>query len=206
MKQQSIRKNWWLVRHAPVSTKMLYGHLDVEADFSNDCKLALLADRLPSDGAVYTSDLQRCTQTAKRLQQSQGSMKNGYKALASLREQNFGLWEGCHYSDLEVSDPENYTAFWKDPAHNSPPCGESFADLAIRVQMQIESILLQEKAEDLTLVVHAGTIRGILGMALQLEPQKMLAFSIAPLSLTRLSSYTSNGDTTWQVDYINQEI
>ncbi len=53
-----------------------------------------------------------------------------------------------------------------------------------------------------TLVVHSGTIRAALCVALDLTPQAALRFVIDPLSLTRIDRLA----TGWRVVSVNQRI
>ena len=93
---------------------------------------------------------------------------------------------------------ETYVQFWNDPAGGRPPGGESFADQVTRVRLGLSRI----GAGPATLVVHSGTIRAALCIALDLTPQAALRFVIDPLSLTRIDRLT-NG---WRVVAVNQRI
>ncbi|PHQ71021.1 MAG: phosphoglycerate mutase [Sneathiella sp.] len=198
------QKNWWLVRHAPVITDILYGHTDLPADFSDTERLAALGRTLPATGAIYSSDLQRCFQTAELIFTSNGGESPFITKVASLREQHFGEWEGRKYEETEASSPSEYHSFWEEPALTSPPGGESFANLVTRVAAQVDAMLSLDAA-DIVMVVHAGTIRAILGTALGMTPARMLSFAIAPLSLTHLRSFSRDGTTTWQVSFVNNQ-
>ena len=55
-------------------------------------------------------------------------------------------------------------------------------------------------AGDVVLVVHSGTIRAVLAIALDLAPDSALRFVIDPLSLTRIDRL----DGGWRVVAVNQ--
>ena len=55
-------------------------------------------------------------------------------------------------------------------------------------------------AGDAVLVVHSGTIRAVLAIALDLAPDSALRFVIDPLSLTRIDRLADG----WRVDAVNQ--
>jgi len=196
------QKSWWLIRHAPVLSGKLYGHSDLPADFSNSARLEALSRMIPQSGHFYSSDLQRCVQTAERISALMEIKEPLITKVKALREQNFGRWEGCGYEEIEVSYPDEYRAFWKDPAINYPPGGESFADLAARVAEQMNDMLMTDN-DEIVMIVHAGTIRAVLGAALGMAPERMLSFVIDPLSLTRLRSFTLNGKASWEVRVVN---
>ena len=203
MDDEYVEKNWWLVRHAPVASKTIYGHLDLQADFSDRRRLKELAAQLPDDGAFFSSDLIRCTETMRQVLALKATDGPRYVELPMLREQSFGNWEGRSYGEVERDDPKMYRSFWENPAANRPVGGESFSEMAARVQGTLAELLGANDDNNIVIVAHAGTIRAAVGLALGLEPQKMLSLSVAPLSLTRLTSFRKGTETSWQVSCIN---
>jgi alpha-ribazole phosphatase len=113
----------------------------------------------------------------------------------AFREQNFGAWTQRRHSDLAAELGEAYREFWRSPAINRPPGGESFVDQIARV----EAGLAQLPAGDVILVVHSGTIRAALAIALDIAPENALRFVIDPLSLTRIDRL----DDAWRVVAVN---
>jgi alpha-ribazole phosphatase len=89
-----------------------------------------------------------------------------------------------------------YRDFWKSPASNRPPGGESFVDQIFRATKGLAAL----PAGDVVLVVHSGTIRAALAIALDLKPDGALRFVIDPLSLTRIDRL----DAGWRVVAVNQ--
>ena len=65
-----------------------------------------------------------------------------------------------------------YREFWKSPASNRPPGGESFVDQIARATAGLANL----PAGDVVLVVHSGTIRAVLAIALDLAPDSALRF------------------------------
>ena len=78
---------------------------------------------------------------------------------------------------------------------NRPPGGESFVDQIERARAGLAHL----PAGDAILVVHSGTIRAVLAIALDLAPDYALRFVIDPLSLTRIDRL-ANG---WRVVAVN---
>ncbi|MEH6545362.1 MAG: histidine phosphatase family protein [Sneathiella sp.] len=205
MDQLYQQKNWWLIRHAPVVTDKIYGQMDVVADYSNTVRLEEIARSLPDGAVYYSSDLQRCTQTAGRVQSQRSEESQTIEQFTHLREQTFGTWEGRSYSEIKDNDADAYEDFWLDPASNTPGGGESFTAMSKRVTILLEEWIMKETDRNIVVSTHAGPIRAIIGYALNLTPQKMLSLSIAPLSVTRLKSFTCGTDTNWQIDCINDQ-
>ncbi len=115
---------------------------------------------------------------------------------AAFREQDFGAWTGRRHNDLTTELGDAYQAFWKSPAGNRPPGGES---LSIRSIARGDG-LSRLPAGEAVLVVHSGTIRAVLAIALDLAPDNALRFVIDPLSLTRIDRL----DGGWRVGSVNQ--
>ncbi|MCF8465773.1 MAG: histidine phosphatase family protein [Sneathiella sp.] len=203
MDDDYVEKNWWLVRHMPVASKTIYGHLDLPAAFSDRRRLKELAGQLPGDGSFFSSDLIRCTETMRQILAVMAIDDPRCIELPRLREQSFGNWEGRTYSEIERDDPKMYKSFWEDPAASRPVGGESFNEMVIRVQGTLAELLSAHNDNNIVIVAHAGTIRAAVGMALDLEPQKMLSLSVSPLSLTRLTSFSKGVETNWQVSCVN---
>jgi alpha-ribazole phosphatase len=115
---------------------------------------------------------------------------------AAFREQDFGDWTGRRHNDLAAELGETYREFWKSPAGNRPPGGESFVDQISRARTGLASL----PTGDVVMVVHSGTVRALLAIALDLAPDNALRFVIDPLSLTRIDRL-ENG---WRVGFVNQ--
>ncbi|MEX1035189.1 MAG: histidine phosphatase family protein [Sneathiella sp.] len=196
-------RQWWLVRHAPVTSGKIYGHLDLPADFSDMVRIRELASSLSRDSVVISSDLARCRETAQHILMLQNTPDKPVQELSSLREQNFGMWEGKSHKEVEVSDPVYYEKFWQNPSMNKPESGESFFELVLRVRAEVKTLQGMSDERDIVMVTHAGVIRAVVGIALGITPEKMLALTVAPLSLTHLTSFSDGQVTNWQVNFLN---
>src|SRR5262245_32850542 len=182
--------NLWLIRHAPVDGPRGVIHApDAPADLSDAATIAALKTKLPAAAHAVCSPARRTCETARAL---------GLDAAedAAFREQDFGNWTGRRHNDLTAALGEAYREFWKQPSSNRPPGGESFVDQIARARAGLASL----PAGDVVLVVHSGTIRAVLAIALELAPDSALRFVIDPLSLTRIDRL-ANG---WRVVAVNQ--
>jgi alpha-ribazole phosphatase len=180
----------WLIRHAPVDGPRGVIHApDAPADLSDDAAFTALLVRLPAQAFAVCSPARRTRDTAARL---------GLDAVedAAFREQDFGNWTGRRHNDLVAELGETYHAFWKSPAVNRLPGGESFVDQIARARNGLARL----PAGDVVLVVHSGTVRAVLAIALDLAPDSALRFVIEPLSLTRIDRLEQG----WRVVSVNQ--
>lgn len=181
----------WLIRHAPVDGPRGVIHApDAPADLSDVAAFAALQARLPPHAAAVCSPARRTSETAAKL----GLAATGDDA---FREQDFGDWTGRRHSEIEGElGADAYRAFWQSPGTNRPPRGESFADQIARARAGLATL----PAGDVVLVVHSGTIRAILAIALDLAPELALRFVIDPLSLTRIDRLAGG----WRVVAVNE--
>jgi alpha-ribazole phosphatase len=182
----------WLIRHAPVAGVAGTIHAaDAPAYLGDHARLGPLRQRLPRDAASYASPSRRTVETARALGLEP-------ELVLDLREQDFGDWTGHRHDELAATSGEAYVQFWSDPARARPPGGESFADQVARVRQGLSRI----GAGSATLVVHSGTIRAALCIALDLAPQAALRFVIDPLSLTRIDRLAAG----WRVVTVNERV
>ena len=182
----------WLIRHAPVRGIAGTIHAaDAAADLGDRAALAALRQCLTPDIASYASPSRRTVETARALGLEP-------ELVGEFREQDFGDWTGHRHDELAATGGEAYAQVWRDPAHGQPPNGESFADQVARVRLGLSQI----GAGSAALVVHSGTIRAALCIALDLTPEAGLRFVIDPLSLTRIDRLAGS----WRVVCVNQRV
>jgi alpha-ribazole phosphatase len=179
----------WLIRHAPVAgPKGVIHDSDAPADVSDTVAFAALRAKLPK-AASFASPSRRTLETAASL---------GLQPVAepNFREQNLGEWTGRRHDDLARELGAAYKDFWRSPANNRPPRGESFTDQIVRVRDGFDRL----PPGDVLLVVHSGTVRAALAIALQMAPELALRFVIDPLSLTRIDRLQGG----WRVVGVNR--
>ena len=180
----------WLVRHAPVDGPRGVIHdADAPAVTSDTASFAALRASLPAKASAFCSPARRTVATALALDLAPVQQR-------AFREQNFGAWTGRQHNDLAVELGDAYRDFWRSPAGNRPPGGESFADQVVRVAAGLAEL----PAGDIIMVVHSGTIRAALAIALDITPEKALRFVIDPLSVTRIDRL----DEGWRVVAVNR--
>jgi len=179
----------WLIRHAPVAGAAGVIHCnDAPADTGDAAAFAALRTKLPPQAAHIASPCRRTLETAAAL-----GLRP--KLEPNFREQEFGDWTGRRHDDLAREGGAAYHEFWRAPANGRPPGGESFAEQVVRVRAG----LLMLPPGDIVLVVHSGTVRAALAIALDIDPERALRFVIDPLSLTRIDRLTGG----WRVICVN---
>ncbi len=130
---------------------------------------------------IWTSPALRCRQTVAAL-----GLKNAHPR-PELWEQSFGAWEGLPPDQIPDLGPLST----EDLARHRPEGGESFWDMAARVQPA-----LQEAEGTVLIIAHAGTTRAALAMVVGASA---LSFAVAPLSLTILDGAPG----CWSISTVN---
>jgi alpha-ribazole phosphatase len=201
---------WW-VRHAPVASEgRIYGQKDMPCDCADTALFTGLAEQLPRQAVWVTSNLRRTYETAAAIVRAglpgpRPIPGPGSIAMADLAEQNFGDWQGLTYEELRQSRDGDFHRFWHAPAHETPPGGESFVAVIERVAGAIHRLVADHAGHDLIAVAHGGTIRSALALALGLDPEAALAFTIENCSITRIDHIDGPGmGHGWRVVTVNR--
>lgn len=207
----AITTSFWWVRHAPVAHNgRIYGQEDKPCDCSDAAVFAGLARQLPKKAVWVTSNLRRTHETARAIVQAglPGPAEipgPQAEAIPDLAEQNFGDWQGMTYDELRQSRGGAFHRFWHAPAHQRVPGGESFVDMIARVSWTILQLVEKYRGRNVIAVAHGGTIRCALGLALGLEPEHCLAFTMENCSLTRIDHIEGPGmGHNWRVITVNR--
>ena len=198
---------WWLVRHAPVAAGgRIYGQQDLPADTDDHAAARAVARRLPAGARWLVTPLQRTTQTAEALAAHMAETVDP-AVERDLVEQHFGLWQGRDPQELMRHDGETWRLFWAAPGERRPPGGESFADVVDRVRHALDRHGANGAGSDIVAVVHGGTVRAALAVALGLSPALALAFVVDTWALTRLDHIPGggiDGGASWRIVTVNE--
>lgn len=150
------------IRHAETDLAGTFcGHSDPPINARGQRQVLDLAAQLasPPFDAIYSSHLRRAVETAT-------SLATAFPAhctiTRSLREIDFGSWEGLTWTQMESKDPD-YARLWLDAfPHLSAPYGELFATFEHRVLEEVEHLLTLAANKRLAVVTHAGVMRIVL--------------------------------------------
>ncbi|NHN83109.1 histidine phosphatase family protein [Acetobacter musti] len=197
---------FWLIRHALVEQNaraLLYGTMDVplcpESLIVQQPMYEALARRLPSDARWFITPLSRTRRTAEAIQ-SAGYGARGLVVEAGMIEQGLGEWQGLRHGELPDKLQLPPHQFWPLSGNESPPGGESMADVCARVGATLDKMAKENTSRDMILISHGGAIRAALAHALKILPDTALHFSIQNLSLTILECH----NVAWRVVTVNE--
>ncbi|MBE9475825.1 MAG: histidine phosphatase family protein [Proteobacteria bacterium] len=187
---------WW-VRHGPTHKKTMIGWTDAPADLSDTDQIRRLDDHLPKDAVVISSDLARCTTTAKAII----GTREHLTPRSGLREMHFGDWEGRTFDDISTSAPDHIRTFWETPGDIKAPNGESWNQVALRVTTEVNDLCREYKGRDIVIVAHYGVILTQIQLAGGMNAKAATSFHIDNLSVTRLEHL---GDA-WRIMGVNHK-
>jgi broad specificity phosphatase PhoE len=112
-----------------------------------------------SGHAFIASPLSRAAETMRRVRMGLGLDPDAFVFDDRLKELTFGRWEGQTFADIRAREPRVMKARDADRWGHRPPDGESYADVATRVQT-----LLDELTGPTVLVSHGGIARTMLAL------------------------------------------
>ena len=134
-------------------------------------------------GAIYSSPLQRCRDTAAAVSRRTGVPVT---VLDALREYAIGDWEGMPFRQL-VREHDFVNRATRDEDF-APPAGESLRQVAERIVPALEQIEGAHPAEQTVLVVgHGAALAVALGQLVDGHPRHWVNYHFANCSLTELA-------------------
>lgn len=131
--------------------------------------------------AVLASPLQRAFDTAAAAAEALG---RDVTVDDDLIETDFGGWEGLTFQEASDRDPDLHRRWLRDTSV-PPPGGESFDDVASRVERAQKRIIAEYPGQTVLVVSHVTPIKTLLRMALDAGPSILyrLHLDLASLSI-----------------------
>ena len=150
------------IRHAETALAGTFcGHTDPPLNRRGQAQIETLLSSLHDSDltTVYTSDLRRAHSTATPLALSHAAP---LVIRPTLREINFGRWEGLTWHQIESLD-QPAAQRWLDNYPNLPaPEGEPFADFEARILAEVATLQQLSSNHLSAVVTHAGVLRVVL--------------------------------------------
>jgi broad specificity phosphatase PhoE len=118
--------------------------------------LLALRDESPAELDYVSSPLSRARVTMELIRGALGLDPAGYRVDQRLIEMSFGDWDGLDFAHLQVQEAEALKRRQLDPWRFSPPGGESFEQLQVRI-----GAWHTEVTRDTVITAHLGTARAL---------------------------------------------
>lgn len=173
-----------LLRHGePVGGQKYRGQTDDPLSDKGWAQMrTAVGDHCPWD-VIVCSPLLRCQAFAQEL-----SVRHGVPLEVDPRwqELGFGEWEGRTAAELMANDPQRLKCFWNDPVANTPPGGEALTAFHARIQAAWSDLLAHHAGRHALVVAHAGTIRMIVRLVLDMPLDRLFRIHVPNAGLTRV--------------------
>ncbi len=105
-----------------------------------------------------------------------------------LVEADFGEWQGLTFAEAGERWPEELAA-WMGSPDASPPNGESFAMVALRVLTALDRLMEAHRHARAVVVSHVTPIKTLICRALLAPPEAMFRMNLDVASLTRIDCF-----------------
>lgn len=159
------------------------GQSDIPLTDEGRTQAIILSERLKNEkiDVIYASDLSRTIETAEII-----AKYHGLKVLTAplMRELSFGIWEGMTYDEIIQKWPKEYKEWQDDPYNKKPPEGETLSELCQRASKFLMETAKKHPESRILVVSHAGPIRAVLSVLLNLRQDFFWKFKISNTSLT----------------------
>lgn len=135
---------------------------------------------------IYSSPKNRAIQTAEAITRMNG---HDICVVPEFDEIDFGDLEGLTFAEIQERFPVFHRAWTVDPSKTQIPGGEPWDDFIARVGCGINSVIQENlESQNILIVAHGGTFRGVLIALGIVYPDQFLKMTIMHASLSRINT------------------
>ena len=142
----------------------------------------------PQNFDFVASPMGRTVETMEIVRTTLGLEPTDFRTDKRLLEIRFGRFEGLTFDEMAEQMPEAHARRERNKWLNRPPQGESYSDLAARIE---EWYL--ELDRDTICVSHSGVSRVLRGVLLKLPPAEIVVLEVPQDKVLRIKA----GEITW---------
>jgi len=178
-----------VVRHGETAWNAegrVQGQLDVPLSEVGVSQARAVAAALRGEkfSAIYSSDLQRVTQTAEPAARRLGLPVH---LDPRLRERHYGMFQTLTYAEVKIKHPEDYARFKaKDPDYDFRT-GESLRAFSARSIECLADLATRHPGESILVFTHGGVLEMARRFATQASLSTVREFEIPNCGLNRMS-------------------
>lgn len=173
-----------LMRHGePVGGSRYRGQMDDPLSATGwEQMRAAVGNRHPWE-VVVSSPLGRCLAFAEELRDRHGIP---LEIEPRLQELGFGSWQGKTRDEISRYDPGLLQRFYRDPMNNRPEDAEGLVDFRERIQSAWNEVLNRHAGKHILMICHAGVIRMVLALILDIPLSNLFRIKVASAGITRI--------------------
>jgi len=138
---------------------------------------------------IIASPLKRTAQTAEALSRQTGLPIVFEEAWI---ECSFGIWDGLSIDEVKEKYPADYQA-WISSTGFAPPQGESYDNVALRIDAALNQIAAEYPGQRVAVVTHNGTIKSAAKVVVGAPAESIFHIDVSPCSITTVSIWPSDG-------------
>ena len=138
---------------------------------------------------LIASPLRRTTQTAQAISRATGLPIIFEEAWL---ECSFGIWDGLSIDEVKERYPADYNS-WVCSTAFAPPEGESYDNVALRIDAAIAQIAAEYPGQRVAVVTHNGTIKSAAKVVIGAPSEAIFHIDVSPCSISTLSVWPSDG-------------
>ncbi|WP_030806383.1 bifunctional RNase H/acid phosphatase [Streptomyces mediolani] len=146
---------------------------------------------------IISSPLRRCRETAVAVAARLGL---DVRIDESLRETDFGAWEGLTFGEVRERYGDDLTAWLASPDTAPTGGGESFAEVAERIAAARDRLVARYAGRTVLLVTHVTPIKTFVRLALGAPPEALFRMELSAASISTVAYY---GDGNASVRLLN---
>ena len=178
----------WLIRHGETSWNAegrVQGQTDVPLSEVGHAQARAVAILLAGRnfGALYSSDLQRVTQTAQPVAAALGV---AIRIEPMLRERHYGMFETMTYAEVKVRYPQEYARFRAHDPEFDFRGGEGLRAFFERAVACLSGIAARHAGQDVLIFTHGGVLDMAYRHAKRLGLASKRDFEIPNAALNRI--------------------
>lgn len=175
----------YLIRHGESEwnkLKKVQGQVNTQLTELGKIQAKAMGNRLIKENIdiIYTSDLSRAFDTAKIIGKT---LNRPINITESIREINFGVWEGLTNLEVQQKYKDQYNIWIKNPEKLNLNGAENLESLKNRVMLWTSSILQENMGKNIAIVSHSATLKVLLLSLLDIPLYNYKNFSISNLGL-----------------------
>ncbi len=156
----------YLVRHGETTwnaERRFQGQMDVELSMTGVAQAEAVADWLAAQPvhftAIYSSDLKRAVETARKIGTRLGLIPGLHR---DLREMHAGEWQGLLVSEIEARFPGKLAEWTARVDKFTTPGGESIPKVQQRMYATYKAIVSQHPGDAIIIVSHGAALTALL--------------------------------------------
>lgn len=163
----------------------IQGKLDIELNEKGRWQARRVASALAEEPiqAIYASDLLRAWETARTIADVTGGRLH---PSLSLRERDFGVFQGKTFAEIEADWPEHALRWRKRDPSWAPEGGESLLDLRARISGAASELASRHSGGQIVMVAHGGVMDVLYRIATGQDLQAPRTWSLSNASINRL--------------------